>query len=55
MKYVLVEVDRYDVKCSLELLFHDLSSHEATLSNESQDRLKTQLKQISYSYIYTRR
>ena len=38
---------------SFELLFRDLSSHGPTLSNESQDRLKTQLKHISYSYIYS--
>ena len=47
------EVYTYDVKCSFELLFRDLSSQGPTLSNESQDRLKTQLKHISYSYIYS--
>ena len=47
------EVDKYDVKCSLELLFRDLSRHGPTLSNEDQDRLKSQLKYVSYSYIYS--
>ena len=47
------EVDTYDVKCSFELLFRDLSRNGPTLSNENQDRLRSQLKHISYSYIYS--
>lgn len=47
------EVDTYDVKCSFELLFRDLSRLGPTLTSENQDRLKSQLKNISYSYIYS--
>ena len=47
------KVDRYDVKCSFELLFRDLMKSGPPLTAENQDRLKCQLKQISYGYIYT--
>ena len=47
------KVDRYDVKCSFELLFRDLLKFGPPLTTENRDRLKCQLKQISYGYIYT--
>jgi len=46
------EVDTYDVKCSFELFFRDLSRLGPTLTSENQDRLKSQLKNISYIYSY---
>lgn len=46
-------VDRYDVKCSFELLFRDLLKSGPPLKAEDQDRLKCQLKHKSYRYIYT--
>ena len=46
------EVDTYEVKCSFELLFRDLTRFGPALSSENKDRLKSQLKNISYSYIY---
>ena len=47
------DVDRYEVKCSFELLYRDLAKLELPLTNENHDRLKSQLKNISYSYIYS--
>ena len=46
-------VDRYEVKYSFELLYRDLVKLELSLTNENHDRLKSQLKNISYSYIYS--
>ena len=47
-------MDRYDVlKCLFELLFRDLMRSGPTLTAENQDRLKCQLKRISYGYIYS--
>ena len=46
-------VDKYDVKCSFELLYLDLVKLELPLSNDNQDRLRSQLKNISYDYIYS--
>ena len=46
------EVDTYEVRCSFELLFRDLTRFGPALSSENKDRLKSQLKNISYSYIY---
>ena len=45
-------VDTYEVKCSFELLFRDLTRFGPALTSENKDRLKSQLKNISYSYIY---
>ena len=42
-----------DVKCSFELLFRDLKRSGPPLTAENEDRLKSQLKHISYSYNYT--
>ena len=39
-------------KCSFELLFRDLTRFGPALRSENKDRLKSQLKNISYSYIY---
>ena len=47
------KVDVNDVKCSFELLFRDLKRSGPPLTAENEDRLKSQLKHISYSYIYT--
>ena len=47
------DIDRYEVKCSFELLYRDLVKLELPLTNENHDRLKSQLKNISYSYIYS--
>ena len=47
------KVDVNDVKCSFELLFRDLKRSGHPLTAETEDRLKSQLKHISYSYIYT--
>ena len=47
------DVDRFDVKCSFELLYRDLVKLELPLTNENQDRLRSQLKNISYGYIYS--
>ena len=44
-------VDKYDVKCSFELLYRDLVKLELPLSNDNQDRLRSPLKNISYNYI----
>ena len=46
-------VDKYDVKCSFELLYRDLVKLELPLSNDNQDRLGSQLRNISYNYIYS--
>ena len=46
------EVDTYEVKCSFELLFRDLTRFGPVLSSETKDRLRSQLKNISNSYIY---
>ena len=46
-------VDKYEVKSSFEPLFRDLKRHEPTLTVENEDRLKCQLKNISYNYIYS--
>ena len=46
------KVDQYDAKCLFELLFRDLIRFGPPLTAENQDRLKCQLKQISYGYIY---
>ena len=46
------EVDTYEVKCSFELLFRDLTRFGLALSSKNKDRLKSQLKNISYSYIF---
>ena len=47
------KVDGHDVKCSFELLFRDLKRFGPPLTSENEDRLKCQLKQISYGYIFT--
>ena len=47
------EVDKYEVKCSFELLYRDLIKLNLPLTSEDQDRLRSQLKNISYSYIYS--
>ena len=47
------EVDKYEVKCSFELLYRDLIKIKLPLTSEDQDRLRSQLKNISYSYIYS--
>ena len=47
------DVDKYEVKCSFELLFRNLRRFGSPLTSENQDRLKSRLKNISYSYIYT--
>ena len=47
------DFDRFDVKCSFELLYRDLVKLELPLTNENRDRLRSQLKNISYSYIYS--
>ena len=47
------DFNNYDVKCSFELLFRDLCKYGPTLTAENQDRLKSQLKHISYNYIYS--
>ena len=46
------EADTYEVKCFFKLLFRDLTRFGPALSSENKDRLKSQLKNISYSYIY---
>ena len=46
-------VDKYEVKSSFELLLRDLKRHGPTLTVENEDRLKCQLKNISYNYIYS--
>ena len=47
------DVDKYDVKCSFELLYRDLIKLDLPLSDENHDQLKSKLKNISYSYIYS--
>jgi len=47
------EVDKYEVKCSFELFYRDLIKLNLPLTSEDQDRLRSQLKNISYSYIYS--
>ena len=47
------DVDKYDVKCSFELLYRDLVKLNVPLTSEDQDRLRNQLKNISYNYIYS--
>ena len=42
-----------DAKCSFELLFRDLKRSGPPLTKENEHRLKSQLKHISHSYIYT--
>ena len=46
-------VDRYEVKCSFELLYRDLVKLNLPITSENQDRLRSQLKNISYGYIYS--
>ena len=46
-------MDKYQVKSSFELLFRDLKRHGPTLTVKNEDRLKCQLKNISYCYIYS--
>lgn len=46
------EVDAYDVKCSLELLFRDLNRNGPFFPTKDQDSLKSGHKNISYNYIY---
>ena len=57
MVYVSVcrpkEVDKYDVKCSFELLFRDLFKLNVPSTSGNHDRLREQLKNISYNYIYS--
>ena len=45
------DVDRFDVKCSFELLYRDLVKLELPLTNENQDRLRSQLKNISLAKV----
>ena len=47
------DVDKYDVKCSFELFYRDLVKLNVPLTSENQDRLRNQLKNISYNYIYS--
>ena len=47
------DVDEYDVKCSFELLCRDLGKLNVPMTNENQDLLRNQLKNISYNYIYS--
>ena len=47
------KVDKYEVKCSFELFYRDLIKLNLPLTSEDQDRLRSQLKNISYSYIYS--
>ena len=47
------KVDGHDVKCSFELLFRDLKRFGPPLTSENEDRLKCQLKHISFGYIFT--
>ena len=47
------DVDKYDVKCSFELLYRDLIKLDLPLTDENHDQLKSKLKNISYSYIYS--
>ena len=47
------DVDKYDVKCSFELLYRDLVKLNVPLTSEDQHRLRNQLKNISYNYIYS--
>ena len=47
------DVDKYDVKCSFELLYRELIKLDLPLSDENHDQLKSKLKNISYSYIYS--
>ena len=47
------EVDKYDVKCSFELLYCDLVKLNVPLTSENQDRLRSQLKNISYNCVYS--
>ena len=47
------DVDKYDVKCSFELFYRDLVKLNVPLTSEDQDRLRNQLKNISYNYIYS--
>ena len=47
------DVDKYEVKCSFELLYRDLFKLDLPLTSENHDQLKSQLKNISYSYIYS--
>ena len=44
------EVDRYDVKCSFELLFRELTRFGPALTSENKDRLKSQLRVSTMSY-----
>ena len=47
------DVDKYEVKCSFELLYRDLVKLNLPITSENQDRLRSQLKNISYGYIYS--
>ena len=46
-------VDSLNVKCSFEMLYRDLLGLGHSLSSEDKDRLKCQLKNVSYTYIYS--
>ena len=46
-------VDILNVKCSFEMLYRDLFGLGHSLSSEDKDRLKCQLKNVSYTYIYS--
>ena len=41
------------ITCSFKLLYCDLVKLELPLTNKNQDRLRSQLKNIPYSYIYS--
>ena len=47
------DVDKYEVKCSFELLYRDLVKLNLPITSKNQDRLRSQLKNISYGYIYS--
>ena len=44
------KVDKYDTKCSFELLYRDFRNLHLNLDAESNDRLRTKLKDICYNY-----
>ena len=46
-------VDSTGVKCSFELLYRDLINLGHSLTSEDQDRLKRQLKNVSYIVTFT--
>ena len=46
-------VDSLGVKCSYKMLHRDLLGLGHSLTSEDKDRLRCQLKNISYSYIYS--